>query len=394
MGAGAGAMPGDNLQAALEKVDDSDLKAALGELNAEAKARLLAALAVNQSPPPPQDPDEEAKQACLEALNMQMQQEAADIQAVCGAILGTKRTALTVELLKAMNDKTSGGVIDLLKGNPVFTDLAKKEFDGIVARDNEDAAKLAAGVQQAIEKGVLPKDKEPPTYENVDVLGKTSSQVADEILAKLPKEGGCVMILCGLSGTGKGTTVDTIKAKVPNASTWSNGNCFRSLTLLAATHCEQQGMEFDPAVLTPENLASWTAMLEFDKFDGKFDIRINGLGINEKVSDIANTLLKEPKVSKNIPTVAKETQGEVVKFAGDACKKMGDDGTLVLVEGREQTLNFIESPYRFCLTMSDTSVIGERRAAQRIAAHAAKNVKEGDDVASAVVASLAEIAAQ
>jgi len=302
--------------------------------------------------------------------------------------------ALTVEALKAVDDKTSAGVIELLKGDPVFDDLAKKEFDGIVARDDEDAAKLAAGVQQAIEKGVLPKDKEPPTYENVDVLGKTADEVADEILAKLPKEGGCVMILVGLSGTGKGTTVDKIKAKVANASTWSNGNCFRSLTLLAATYCEQQGKEFDPAVLTPENLASWAAMLEFDKFDGKFDIRINGLGIDQKVSDIANTLLKEPKVGKNIPTVAKETQGEVVKFAGDACKKMGDDGTLVLVEGREQTLNFIESPYRFCLTMSDTSVIGERRAAQRIAGHAAKTVGEGDDVAAVVRKSLAEIAAQ
>ncbi|CAK0855224.1 unnamed protein product [Prorocentrum cordatum] len=300
---------------------------------------------------------------------------------------------LTVELLKAMDDKTSGGVIELLKGDPVFTELAKKELDDIIARDDEDAAKLAAGVQQAIEKGVLPKDKEPPTYVNVDVLGKTADQVADEILAKLPKEGGCVMILVGLSGTGKGTTVDKIKAKVSNASTWSNGNCFRALTLLAATYCEQQGKEFDPAVLTPENLASWSAMLEFDKFDGKFDIRINGLGIDQKVSDIANTLLKEPKVGKNIPTVAKETQGEVVKFAGDACKKMGDDGTVVLVEGREQTLNFIESPYRFCLTMSDTSVIGERRAAQRIAALAAKTVAEGDDVTAAVRKALAEIAA-
>ena len=30
---------------------------------------------------------------------------------------------------------------------------------------------------------------------------------------------------------------------LPEASTWSNGNCFRALTLLAATHCEQQKLE-------------------------------------------------------------------------------------------------------------------------------------------------------
>merc|ERR1712203_191397 len=98
----------------------------------------------------------------------------------------------------------------------------------------------------------------------------------------------------------------------------------------------------------------------------------------------ANTLLKEPKVGKNIPTVAKETQGEVVKFAGDAVQKMGAAGTVVLLEGREQTLNFIPSPYRFCLMMSDTSVIGERRAAQRIGADALKNIKDGEDVPAAV----------
>jgi len=288
--------------------------------------------------------------------------------------------APTLDTLKAQDDKTSAAIIEFLKDEAVFQELAKKELDDIVKRDAEDAEKLAAGVQQAIDKGVLPGDLPPPAYENVDVLGKTADQVADEILSKLPKEGGCVMILVGLSGTGKGTTVDKLKGKLPNATTWSNGNCFRSLTLLAATHCEQAGKEaFDPACLTPENLATWAGMLEFGKFDGKWDIRINGLGIDAKVSEIANSTLKEPKVGKNIPTVAKETQGEVVKFAGDAAKKMGDDGTVVLVEGREQTLNFIESPYRFCLMMSDTTVIGARRAAQRIGAATLKKASAPEE---------------
>merc|ERR1712113_1103841 len=98
------------------------------------------------------------------------------------------------------------------------------------------------------------------------------------------------------------------------------------------------------------------------------------------------------RVAKNIPTVAKETQGEVVKFAGDAVKKMGDSGTVVLLEGREQTLNFISSPYRFCLTMSDTKIIGARRAAQRIAAHAVANLGDSTDVEGIVKKSLAAIA--
>merc|ERR1711972_820958 len=137
------------------------------------------------------------------------------------------------------------------------------------------------------------------------------------------------------------------------------------------------------------------SMLNFDKYDGKFDTKITGLGIDVKVSEVANTLLKEPKVSKNIPTVAEKTQGEVVKFAGNAVQKMGEAGTVVLLEGREQTLNFIPSPYRFCLTMSDTTVIGARRAAQRIAAAAVTRIDaHGDDnVQDAVRASLAELVA-
>merc|ERR1719215_780827 len=135
-------------------------------------------------------------------------------------------------------------------------------------------------------------------------------------------------------------------------------------------------------------------MLEFDKFDGQFDTRINGLGIDCRVSQVSNTLLKEPKVGKNIPTVAEKTQGEVVKFAAEACAKMGKDGTVVLLEGREQTLNFIESPYRFCLTLSDPLVIGLRRAAQRVMATASAKAKEGDDVGALVKAALVEIKAK
>lgn len=154
---------------------------------------------------------------------------------------------------------------------------------------------------------------------------------------------------------------------------WSNGNVFRSVTLLAVTWCEQQDdcNGFDPArALTKENLTSFMQMLEFGKFNGKVDTKITGLGLDLLVSEVQNTALKDPKVSKNIPTVAEVTQGEVVLFASDAIQKMGKDGIFVLLEGREQTVNYVRTPLRFTLTLSDISLIGKRRAAQRLAAGA------------------------
>ena len=59
--------------------------------------------------------------------------------------------------------------------------------------------------------------------------------------------GGCVLVLQGLSGTGKGTTVAKLQAALPSCVSWSNGNVFRSLTLLAVTHCEQAGVAFGHA---------------------------------------------------------------------------------------------------------------------------------------------------
>lgn len=60
------------------------------------------------------------------------------------------------------------------------------------------------------------------------------------------------------------------------------------------------------------------------------------------------------------------TQGEVVKFAGAAAEQMREDGFNVLMEGRAQTLDYVRTPHRFELTLSDSNIIGMRRAAQRM----------------------------
>jgi len=91
--------------------------------------------------------------------------------------------------------------------------------------------------------------------------------------------------------------------------------------------------------------------------------------------------LKGPLVSGKIPSIAKHTQGEVVKFVSSAITELTTAaGIDVIVEGRSETVDYIASPARFSLVMDDASVIGARRAAQRVAGEFGKRGggEEGD----------------
>jgi hypothetical protein len=297
--------------------------------------------------------------------------------------------------------------VEYWKHSTDFNKLAQYEGNMTVARDNEDGEKLQVGIDYAKDKGVIDPNFVPDPYIEIDVLGKNPHQVADTILQHVQEQtGGFVLVLVGLSGTGKGTTVAVLREKLETQQakqvvTWSNGNIFRSVTLLAVTWCEQNGCDgFDATrALTKENIANYMTMLSFGKFNGKYDTRIHGLGLDMLVSQVQNTDLKSPQVSKNIPTVAEVTQGEVILFAAHAVDVMGKDGLVVLLEGREQTVNYVRTPFRFSLVLSDESLIGKRRAAQRIMADALERLpKSGgasdEDVVAALDQSLASMVAE
>lgn len=231
-------------------------------------------------------------------------------------------------LLAQQNAETSNALIEHWANSTAFRDLAQKEGAATLARDEEDGVKLQRGIDFAKQKGVIDPNFVPEPYVSIDVLGKTPSVVADEILSHLSKGAddadvatttGSIIVMCGLSGTGKGTTVAKLLQKLEENQgqqvvTWSNGNIFRSVTLLAVTWCEQNCTDgaFDKEkALTKENLQTFMGMLSFGKFNGdKYDTRIQGLGLDLLVSEVQNTELKAPKVSKNIPTVAEVTQGK------------------------------------------------------------------------------------
>lgn len=312
---------------------------------------------------------------------------------------------VSYELLQLQNAATSNAVIQFFDRDPAFEQLSTYEGHLTQQRDAEDDAKLRLGIQYAQEKGVLDPHFTPEPYTTIDVLHQTPDRVADTILqhvqqTKGENDTGYVIVLVGLSGTGKGTTVSKLVEQLQQAGqkvvTWSNGNLFRSVTLLAATWCEQNDRTLDDA-LTKDNLESFMGMLSFGQHPEtqQYDTRIQGLGYDAWISAIQNTELKQPKVSKNIPTVAQVTQGEVILFAASAIEQMKSDasGLVVLLEGRAQTVDYVRSPHRFELVLSDDRLIGQRRAAQRLMAAALHDVA-GDFVTDETVTAALQNALQ
>lgn len=116
-------------------------------------------------------------------------------------------TFISYKLLEKQNAETSNALIEYLKASSDFIKLSQHEGTLTVNRDNEDAAKLQVGIDFAKDKGVLDKNYVPEPYVEIDVLGKTPDQVANEIIqtikSKEESTNGSVIVLCGLSGTGK-----------------------------------------------------------------------------------------------------------------------------------------------------------------------------------------------
>lgn len=244
--------------------------------------------------------------------------------------------ALSHAVLVQNNASTSNAIISAFTSSSAFTAFAEKETTDILGRDAEDATKLQAGIATAVERGVL--EAHPPVEHThiIDVLGKSVDEVCSFITQKLgdAPAAGCVLVLSGLSGTGKGTTLALLETKLPRAVAWSNGNIFRSLTLLALEHCEANNVPLSEAVLTPALLASLLSKLSFGKSEGEFDTTIAlATGATCRVSQVANTTLKEARIGKNIPTVAKMSQGEVVKFAAGEPPPPGRAHVLAIADG-------------------------------------------------------------
>ncbi|KEG13262.1 hypothetical protein DQ04_01121170 [Trypanosoma grayi] len=286
-------------------------------------------------------------------------------------------TRFSPALLRQQDDVCSAAVADFLRGNDQFKRLAASEGEAIIQRDKEDNEKLAVGIDIAKAKGILSGNPDVGEVKRINVAGLTAQQVTEEVLRHLPSKEGNIIVIQGLSGTGKGTTVGKLQKLLPRCVTWSNGNVFRSYTYLCV---EALKGDVRPEQLTPKLLSAVEKQVKFEKLDsGEFDIVLNG---NVRVGDIQNTLLKTPEISAAVPTVAQQTQGEVIRFAAAAVAQLSRAGHNVILEGRAQTLDHIRTPLRFELVIDDVSLLGQRRAAQRVMAKAVSDMKDHLDGAT------------
>lgn len=275
---------------------------------------------------------------------------------------------VSFEDLKRADDRTTDAIIALFGGDERFEYASAVSTRLTQERDALDADKLSKGIAHSVSRGVLEKYPPVEPVSKINVTGKTADQVADEIITLCGPDdasAGRVIVITGLSGTGKGSTTAKLAAKLPRSMTWSNGNLFRCLTALAVAANGSDGVPLD--TLNELNVASWMKCISFvrNPTTAAYDLLVNGYGLSFYCSEAANTLLKAPPVAKALPFVAEVTQGDVIQAAGAALEMLRRDGYNVLVEGRAQTLDYIRSPFRFELVLEDAAVIGRRQVALR-----------------------------
>ena len=302
---------------------------------------------------------------------------------------------LSLTDLQLQDDRTTSRIIAVLRDDPNFHALSIMEGQALIDRDHLDNEKLRQGICYAVANGTLPPKGTTAAPQRIQVIGKTSDEICATILKAVDIHGedtrGKIITLQGLSGTGKGTTAKKIAARLPQTITWSNGNVFRCLTVCLLRDAAGLGpndsleslseADLPAAQINPLSISKCMQYLKFDfcpDRDGAHcDIHIDiPEGPSLHVCAIQNTILKYPSVARFVPLVAEKSQGEVIQFTLAAIRTItATHGWNVLIEGRNETLNYIDTPHRFELVLgtpemteeSAVLLLGQRRAAQRVA---------------------------
>lgn len=251
-------------------------------------------------------------------------------------------------------------VSDFLTGTAEFEKISSYELQLLNLRDEEDREKLRKGIQISIANNIIRELSVNPRWTTIFVDNKSPEAICDEILTLVDStKKGITLTICGDSGVGKGTLVNHLEQKLPHCIKWSNGDIFRLITYLVCQQIDKK--ELDETDVSQLDLKK---IIELIKINKENRIYITSKNNILYLDDIKNGLLKEHYININLPTVAKFSQGEVVFIANSYLKK--NENSIVLVEGRKETLNYLNSDYLFELKMENNEKLGRRRASQKI----------------------------
>lgn len=262
-------------------------------------------------------------------------------------------------------------LIDILDGHPFFTKLSDLEEIAIDIRDKKDEENIERGIGEALERGLIKVWNHDPSYITIYVDGKSADNICDEIMGHISniQDDFSPIILAGLSGIGKGTTADYLQKRIKKSYLWSNGNLFR----IIYWQCQLQ--KIDQRIKAGTISKKEIDVIIVNILDNvKTFIESNDLKIlftkKRRIYDIGkikNTILKKPSVEGMVETMASVTQGHVINYVRDVVDDLSESAIFIL-EGRKETLDHVPSEKRFELVIRDRSVLGKRRAAQKIAA--------------------------
>lgn len=273
-------------------------------------------------------------------------------------------------MLERPNFQTVEGtqhIITSLSELPLFSKLSQLELRALLLRDQKDRQTLEAGVEYSITQRHLESLAAIPSYTPIIVDGKSVGTIAEEIVGKIEQDGGLngnPLIISGLSGVGKGATVNKLREIIPESVVWSNGTIFR----LLAWHYLQKY----PSVKLEEMGDISSVLL------GSTEIHINSRQIDILLQDgngnrvplsAIQKDLRSTAVEAFVPEIAGVTQGPVINFTNRNITNLATDGFHPIIEGRVPSTHYVgtNNAHRFELVMQDETVLGERRAAQKVA---------------------------
>jgi cytidylate kinase len=253
------------------------------------------------------------------------------------------------------------------------------ETAAIISRDKNDRAmldeqrRLFPDSDQVLAKSILI---------NVDKMDASDALIfMEERIAKKAGVLGRLVIMYGLSGTGKGTLSGMLSKKLAKGVHFSNGDIFRALTYLIRLESMEKESSFDYylGMLTPERVESLLARIQYQSSANGVDYTIKkGPFESVMLSNIRNSALKT--LSPLVPLVATRFPQEVIRFSKLVVDDMLNRGMDVVLEGREDTIYHYEADQQFELKLENKEIIGERRVVQRVLANAQKLQRQHLDV--------------